>query len=374
MPTSRTLDRNENATLDRFTGRTGLSGWLGSLARAHAAGVDVLFLGDSLFEAQGATARANSTPHRAVAALRRRFGITGGYGYLSFAPRGTITSTISPDITLATSGNVVASSGYGLGRLTANLGTDSGAGAGKATITVQNHTSVTIVGTSNGSGTTFTVVLDGSTTVFSGHKGASGTEWEVPVTLPSRGSHTIEVTFTGASSALYVQGAMFYDGDETVGIRGWNGAKAGATAYDLTPTGGNSTWANAVTRTSADVVVYDVLTNDCLTRTATQYRQDVIDVITLIRTKIANVPILLAPPQERWQYPSGPASVWSAYIDAIEDIAATTPGVAYTDLGTRLARQDYTVNTYGLMSDTTHLGDKGYALWGEYLAADLAHA
>ncbi|MCW3041542.1 MAG: hypothetical protein JWM31_3447, partial [Solirubrobacterales bacterium] len=125
------------------------------LARRESTAVDVVLMGHSLIEGEGATAMAKRGNDRFRDIMRTRFpvaGVTGGYGYIPIRVAST-TWSLSPYIT--TSGGTASSAyGFGIGSYFVN------AAAAKVVLSTIACTAIDVIYIQGGGGT-FSTKVDG---------------------------------------------------------------------------------------------------------------------------------------------------------------------------------------------------------------------
>jgi lysophospholipase L1-like esterase len=318
---------------------------------------DILICGDSITEGEGATAVTNRWIDKFAQRMRLAFpvqGVAGGAGY------------IPPWYAFTLTGQAFTAAGYtavdttkGLGRRAITLGKNATDGAGSLTIT-RKCTGFTVYSARAYTG--FDVIVDGGAPISSA-QGSGLSVQGTAVTGLTSGTHTIQIVKTGADgSSIPVQGVMFYDGDETKGIRVWDGSKSGTRAEQFAAASGaagSDAWADMLNvAVTPDLVVMAWLTNDYTTKTAAEYKANVQNFITLVRSKVSAVPIALMPPYER-DTTSG-VEPWARYIEALAELAATNTNTALIDLGERIPK--LSPDPVGLLVDGTHPNDKGYSL------------
>lgn len=340
-----------------------LMGFYAALAQRDVAPVDILFLGDSITEGMLCSAVGRRWIDLARDRLRERFPVTGVVGGVGYVPSWyAFSSPVGQGFTL--SGNHSIASSYGLGRRSRSLGTDTGAGVGKATIT-RTCSSFDVCYRRSANSGTLSIKIDGGAAAITAAGTDSDQTWNSGPLTP--GAHTVEIALNPTGGSQTLEGVMFYNGDETKGIRMWEGAQTGtyAAQFNAVDAGGNAGWADAIPRINPDLVVMGWVTNDAFTgagnKGAASYKASMQNVIDLVRTKAANVPVLLMPPYERNATLVEP---WGNYLTALQQIASAYPNVAYADFGERIPKPGG-ADTYGLLADATHPNDKGYALMAD---------
>ena len=329
-----------------------------SLADRAAAPLDILFVGDSIAEGEGTTAITNRWARRLIESIRSQFqptGIKGGRGYVP-----AWYALANPAAAgFASAGSVTQSTTYGLGRRSATL-----AATGTLTIT-QECSSFDVVYAAQTGGGTFSVTVDGGAPTNIDTTGGGNLGGRTQRFTPSqRGSHTIVIA--QVSGSPIVEGVMFYDGDETKGIRLWDGAHYGYTSGSFAS---NGTWSEGMLAFTADLAVVALGVNDFGTNVdPATYKTNVQTVITSIRAKSAGVPILLVGMYERvgsFTY------TWQQYLDKLAEIAVSDSNTVVIDMTRRLPKGT-TTDALGLVgADGVHPTDKGHLTIADQVSATL---
>lgn len=347
------------ASLREFTGRNL------NLASRVATPFDVLFLGDSLFQGQAQSGVSARWPNRTIQRLRSRLpvpGVAGGVGYWP-----TVWSHATPANPWTFTGNQATSNTRGLGRLGKTIGATTGSGPGSGTMTFTG-TGITLVWYAPGAETASIVIDGGAPATFTGGGTPShGLKlWSSPAL--TAGQHTITVTHA-SGNILVLQGAIVYDGDESKGIRCWEGAQSGSSAmsFNGVETTNGQLWAENIGFTVVpDLVVINWMTNDATTRTAAQYQTSLGHVRDLVRTK-TSAPILWAAP---WQRAATLIEPWANYVAAMRAVADADSGESdFVNIGELVPMLN--PDPFGALADGTHPTDKFAAYLGEVLAEHI---
>lgn len=195
---------------------------------------------------------------------------------------------------------------------------------------------------------------------------AATAEWSSGAITP--GSHTIQVK-ARSNSAAYFEGVFVMNGDETSGIRLWDAAASGTRAdqFNAETSLGNA-WAASFAHVNPALIIMEWVTNDAVSRTSAQFETSIRAVITLNRSKAANVPILLTGMYERGD--TTLSEPWANYMARLTKIAGDTPNVAFLDLSTRIPKLNG-ADTYSLLADGVHPNGKGHAMLGDLLGGFL---
>jgi hypothetical protein len=335
------------------------------LASRVSSPFDIVGLGDSLFSGQATSSIAHRWPNRMVERLRALLplpGVTGGVGYIPARWN-------SPPITnpWVWTGNVANSDNFGLSRQGKAIGADVGSGVGAGTITV-TCSSVTLSIYRAGTDT-FTIAIDGGAPAAIAAGPVGLWTWSSGALTP--GQHTFTITRTAAVPV--VNGIMVFNGDESAGIRYWDGAQSGSRADQFTnASGGSGTWADTLgTLVVPDLILVEWMTNDFTLRSPAQYQVNLANLLALLRTKAPTVPILwVAPYQKAGSGLNGAA--WSEYVAAMKAVAATdTVDSDFINVGD-YAPQASVIGLAGL-ADGTHPTDRFASYLGDLLAGYIVN-
>lgn len=337
-----------------------LYGYYSMLSRARQVRCDIVALGDSIMEGQGAAAVSDRWISKVESELRRQWMTgAGGPGYVPATYASGPDASKFPSWTYnPVDTNLPQGPGYKARKL--NLNTT-------ATIT-RRCTSFKLFFYRLASDTV-TIAIDGG----------APTSWTVPVvagtpqqvwTSPAltSGDHTIVVTCTSAGTSFC--GGVFFDGDETAGVTMWDSSHSGATMKLYAQT--YTDWSNWLTHMSADLLMMGCGTNDCQTATngysSAEYKGYAQDLIDMARAKIPSLPVLFIPPYK----PIGTVTTiepWENYIAKLHELADENSHCAVFDMGLRIP--DLTTDTYGFRADTLHPSSRGMAYMSALGAAAL---
>lgn len=332
-----------------------------ALANRSYAPVDILTVGDSRTEGQGATVVGDRWQDKLLAALRAIYpvaGVTGGRGYI---PAWYAFSTPSPAAAgFSPSGSgVTQSQTYGLGRRSVTL-----AAGGSLTITV-TCSSFDLVYAAGAAASGVTVTIDGGVadTVALG-TGNIGGQVKRYTTTP--GSHTIVIAYSSGSPVI--EGIHVYNGDETKGIRIHDGAHFGFTSSSFVS---NGSWAQSVTPIAPHLALICLGTNDIGAGNVAPaaFKTNLVSIIGLIRARSANCPVVVIAPSERGDAYT-PVATWAEYVTAMREVVDATPNAAFFDMGARQVKAN--LDTFGaFQADKVHETSLGYGLVGDALAGFL---
>lgn len=352
-----------------------LRSWRTALGGRAYAPADIVVMGDSIGEGQGATARSRRWSDEAIAELRTRYpaGVTGGAGYVPACNY----QTSYPSDWAITGG---AAGIYGLGERSVQL-----TGTGHRISTTQKCTSFRIYYIQGATNTgPFTVTIDGGapTTVTPPTTGGYGVGVWSSAALTS-GSHSIVVGYGGTQTS-FILGGFFFDGDETAGIRLVDATHYGyytdQYAADFANAGvpGNNFQVGHYLQLPAgpSLVVLALGLNDYQAGTAPSTVQ------AHVETVIATIKALHS--SQGWFPPSflllamyqrtdvtSPAHPWAEYVAAYRAIANADPTnvacLSFTD------RIDTAAQAFGILqSDGTHPTDKGHGFIADAVTVQLS--
>ena len=323
----------------------GLGRWHTALLAGDA---NLVIVGDSVTEGANVAAFDDYYINVLRDQLRHRFqpnGIAGGLGYAPITPGYNVGAVWTLTGTLSR-GNT-----YGLGLLYAGFG----AGAITAATATQNCTKVRIhYVTLSGFGT-FTVKIDGVLVATINTNTVATVPYNVwESSALSAGSHTILIE--QSSGTILISGVFWYDGDESSGIRVWNGARSGA---DCTTFNNTTTWLNDLVATDADLVLIELGANDEAVGTAATFK-------TRLRTLVDNIRAAAwAGPLPSIGFVSHAYRASGVdYMTAMEELAAEIGDVAWIDAGAALGLTPFG-SGYTDGGTSVHLTDTGAVLFAD---------
>lgn len=364
-----------------LTGADGITPLQLAIAERNTAHADILLIGDSNTEGQGATAFGNRAVAQANRAIRAAYpttanGASGGLGFIPFGSTGE-TSFTWP-ITLASGslgdildlGPVRRSTGFttstAVWTFTAPAGTTGvrvcyydGSAPGGFTYQVNAGTVNTVDNTG--------VLLDAHTSV-----------------IPMTAGDVLTISATGSANC-FITGIIHYAGDENSGItihgcghygwtsgtqvNGWNQAETFAL-----------NWAQAFINSFPNTVALAIMLgiNDADAgdgnRTGPQFQSDMQGLLDTIRgadPALSTMPILLIPEFSPGITVADPQG-WPAYVAALRGLQAADTNTRVTaDLSYRLPPVGADWQGGVLYSDNYHWSDAGSRLAGEIIAAGM---
>ncbi|QHB37258.1 minor tail protein [Gordonia phage Gudmit] len=320
-----------------------------ALAARDTAPIDLLHIGDSITTGAQATAMNKRWIGRVRDMLRVQYqpaGVAGGIGYVQIA------STYNNPWTVT--------------GMTAWADTNPGIGQGARALPVGATAVMTFTGTAidvfytkSSGAKSFTISIDGASSGpgFLTVDAANATEVNGAVATISglsAGSHT--VTITGVTGTTFIEGAFIYNGDETRGIRSWDGGRSGIASNGYTA---NTKYLGAISAIQPDLVTVMLGVNNyrqsigiqLLCANLVQIVQDVWAKCTVQPSTLLIVPYEAAP---------GTAALpWRMYVKAVYDAAAIL-GCDVLDLNEKFGPSIQTQPLGLLDADLVHPSDVGY--------------
>ncbi len=354
--------------------------WTG-LAKRATAPVDLLHFGTSITEGAYASTFAYRWVERLRDVLRARYpvaGVAGGVGYIPAEYKVNQLAGTPWTYTGGTSGTF-GSGLYGLGRryrVMSALGNKIAISA-----TCSSFDVLYARNTPNG---TLGITVDGVevASIASGGSATGGLKLSSGPLTP--GVHAIQLTWN-AGGPVWVEGVMIYNGDETKGIRMWEGGFGGAKSqYFVAPEA--PYWQNDISTIQPDLVTIELGTNDWMYNTGvvsgnygsfppSYTKSNIEKLIADVRTKTTVDPaIALLAVHNRGDYPASPTTLlnpWSDYVNVMYEIAANDPGVAVIDMPSRMGATPW-VESGLLNADMVHPNDAGTEFYAQAIAGFLA--
>lgn len=349
-----------------------LMGWHSALANRHFVRANVICIGDSITEGQGATAFSNSWPQRLRQLLRSRFptdgltGTAGGQGWINVAGTGTSTFTWPATVT----GGPTYNDDWGPKRYTPQL--DAAAPADKVTYTGLQGTAADIMWTRFTFGGNFRWRVDGGAYTTVATAGAQQDGMLTRVSLGASGTHTLEIEANSAGFQAFVSGVIVYDGDENKGIQAHDCAHWGwDTSSWISAVTANYSWPAAISALSPHLIVIMLGANDKFLNTVpSTFQSNLVTLIAGLRGAV-NAPNPFPPIVLAMQGARGEASTypWSDYVAAARSLANSDSLVTMFDmtLGPRMPGQADSPN-HSLYADSVHLNNRGCSYVADRLA------
>lgn len=348
------------------------------LANRHYARCNVVCIGDSISEGQGATQADRRWIARLRDNLRTRHQTTGlsggGRGFLGAASTGEFSFTWPA--TLA--GSPTQGSTLGPKSQFVQLG------ASGQTITYSlTGDSADIMWTQVPFGGTFSWRVDGgSATNVSTNGGAVVDGMLTHISLGSSGAHTLVLAWVSGSSNI--DGVIEYNGDYALGVQVHDAAHYGwQTGNWVTATaGGTTSPAKAIAQLSPAAIIITLGVNDQFSGvTPATFQSNLTTIIAQLRAVVSApspaIILNMLPPrinQSSYTY------AWSQYVNAAWNIASSdTAGptggslVSVIDftLGPTMMGADSDVHGGWASGDEVHPSDKGHSLIADTVAAFL---
>jgi lysophospholipase L1-like esterase len=357
-----------------------LQPWYAALANRHYTRANVVCIGDSITEGQGATAIDNRWIGRLRDQLRARFptvGLSGGgRGFLGSQGSGTFSYTW-PATHVGT-----LPSGLTLGPKAAFCQLTT---TGHAITYALTGDSADIMWVRVGFGGTFSWSVDGGGATNVSTNGASTLDGRTThISLGAAGAHTLSLNWVSGNSSI--DGVTEFNGDFTKGIQVHDAAHYGwQTSNWSTVLGTSTTVPTAINALSPSLIVIALGVNDQFSGvTPATFQSNLTTIITELRAAESapypSVMLCMYPPR---QGQSGYTFPWSQYVTAAWNVAAAdTAGVGSTSLvtvldmtlGPRLMGAD--VDPYGIWApgDLTHPSNLGHSMMGDVIANFLSPA
>lgn len=335
-----------------------MTAWKNALASRGATPATALFIGDSLTEGQGSSAKSKRWLDLLLAHIRTSLpttGVTGGAGYLP-----SWYAVYTPDSSWthvnATRTGTHVDVPQNAGDVTdKSLGLRSDEMSAGATLTY------TVTGTSmdlwwvQGYGS-FTYTIDAGSPVTVSTAGTTGNPGRTAhVSLGAAGSHTVVIT---ATTAVRFSGLMIYNGDESAGIRFVDAAHVGFYTDAYLGTGMQQAWGLV----NPDLAVIELGANDYTFTHATsaQVKANLVSQIAQVRAAVSKQVSIVVINLPSMPASGGNAESWTAYRTAITSIGTDDPTVRII-----------TFPTWSTASDGFHPGDTGQSQIEAVMAPEL---
>ncbi len=338
-----------------------------ALADRAAAPVTHMWIGDSLTEGEGAGALRRRWVDLTLAALRERFqpaGIAGGVGYL--ASFYLVTEFGGSPWVPAGAPLIACAGGIGQKALALHC-------SGQAIGLTFLGTGCDLLYGCGPDGGEMIVALDGGVGVSVQTRAPSSSQCNVRrVRGLAAGPHAIEVAWR--SGRIVFEGAMIYDGDETLGLRGIEFGHAGWMAADFLDPRSLQAVRATIANYRPALITLQLGTNECAEGVAPDaFRRDLQALVDEILSCVAApTSVLLFNP-----YNGAGRSIdhWQPYNRAVAEVVREssgryTPSVGMFDLAERFG--DMARDALGLTLDRTHLNNAGNQMWADALVPFLS--
>lgn len=358
-----------DAKLSQLVPITALRTWYTTLANRDYGPADILVIGDSITEGQGATVKNRRWIERLQSSLRLRYptaGVAGGEGYVAANQSQT---SFAPGWTYG--GNVGGDGTFGWGHRTLIARSPNGF----ASRTVSG-TSVKIAYTKQSALGSFAVFLDGSggpAITVDTASGASGTAHDggiATVSLGTRGSHTVKIAWASGGDC-YINGLYVFDQDESVGVRVTDSGQYGSKTDQWVVSGNANQYviSDDVAVLQPALCIIELGANDYIQSVDPAATQaNCTTLINQVQAACTVTPsfILLAAYQVAGSY----AYQWSQYVAAMNAVAAGRTDTLFIDLSLRMLGPPP-----GLLAlyagDNVHPSDKGHSYIADVVTSFL---
>jgi lysophospholipase L1-like esterase len=355
-------------------GSQGITALYAAIANRDNAACNIVVIGDSITEGEGATAFADRWIANASRAIRAAYptvanGASGGIGLIPIIGTGENTYTWPVALASGTYGTSYAA--YDIGPVR---------GCAKITAT----TSFTFTAPAGTSSVKIMAYNDNSGSEWSWKIGSGGATTETMSGTVQDGWLTSDITLTGGqvltiawvSGAVYLEGIIHYAGDESSGVTFHGlGHFAWAASDWIAAQSSSIDWTASIAALSPAAIGIMLGANDAQSVDAATWAANLTSLTTLLRgnANLANVPLLPIIEYETDESFTDTGG-WPAYAAAIRAVAAATAGAQVIDPNYRLpsVASAWGGGTYGeLYSDALHPSNFGHALLGEIVAAGV---
>lgn len=353
--------------------------WMSGLANRHYARCNIVCIGDSITEGQGADTVDRRWIARLRDNLRARFQTTGlsggGRGFLGSAGTGQISFTWPATVT----GTPTAASTLGPKSQFLQLNA-----SGQAIDYALTGTSADIMWTQVPFGGTFSWAVDGGAATNVSTNGGSIADGKLThINLGASGAHTLRLAWVSGSANI--DGVIEFNNDYTSGIQVHDAGHYGWQTSNWVSATNNATAgpAAALAALAPSVIIISLGVNDQFSAVTPQtFTSNITTIINQLRAALPDpkpsIILNMYPPrvnQGSYTYP------WSQYVAAAWTIANSDTGgpggsssVTVMDftVGTRMPGAD--ANNYGLwpVGDLVHPSNKGHSYIADQLASFLA--
>lgn len=257
---------------------------------------------------------------------------------------------------------------HGLGLRAVELGVD----CTSATTTFKG-TGVDVVFTKRSAGGSLRVSVDGgAATTVSTNGGSESGGNTYRVAGLTGGTHTLKLS--SQTSAL-VEGIVVYDGDESRGLRLYEGAHFGYSSRNFVAV---PAWAASLTNLPAPDLAFVALgLNDyaAQTITPTELKSNLEFIIGSIRARNSQCSVVIINSFERGDVVS-PNHLWQSYVDAMNEVAAADDKAMIVDLNSQLLGWNRVPSSMRFLwnSDKVHYEPAGYTTVANMVTEALVRA
>lgn len=338
----------------RITARNPVGYWTPALIPLRTAleahNANIVVIGDSNGEGQGATLVENRWVTKLQTALRARYGISGGVGFLPVWYLAAITPAPMTQV-VASGGSMIVDTRYGFGGRAMLFNR-----ASELRIT-QPLTSFTVHYARDPLGVNTNVFVDAANVGSVSHNGTAGGGFGTTFSGFAAGSHTIRLVNSDPTLGFgsFIEGVTIRNGDEGQRIDVVDGSHSAWSSIDVT-----DEHMKPLAISPPDAIVFAHMTNDAALVTPAVF----LTRLRALRDRAhARVPtgrrysrIFLAMPEREdtvWNL-----APWAEYVKIMRQVAAETPNGYFLDLSNAIPPG---ATDSGMFSDLVHLSISGHA-------------
>lgn len=357
-------------------GAAGITAVQAAIAGCDIARCNIVALGDSVTEGEGATLFAGRWAAQATRRLRLANpttvnGSTGGYGFIPVRSTGETSYTWPITANGGAAGWGTAPQGPVRGAAIANS-------SGNLTFTAPaSTTSAQVMFYANGDDSQFSYQVN-SGAVTTETVSASTGDGALTSSISISGGQVLTVSWV--SGTVYLEGIVHYAGDENSGIAihgcgrfGWQAGETGdSDGWNQSGYGAGYDWQPSIAALNPAAILLFLGINDAKYYSASAYQANTETLVSGLRATsgLATTPIIPVIPYEATE---SFISAWSAYCAAIRALAAAdTVGAQVIDLNYRMPAVSSGALYGNLYSDDWHPNDRGHALVGKIIAEALS--
>lgn len=214
------------------------------------------------------------------------------------------------------------------------------------------------------------VFIDGQevATLAGGGADVSSESWTSGLLSP--GTHVIRIQeLNNSNGAFWIEGTQGLYGDQASGVHVYDGARSGSKSEDYTA---STPWTDSMSKISPSLVMLWFGYNDMNQRTPAQFKSNMTSVVNKIKATLTEGTYTLAI-VAGWAPNPPPAAGWAAYVQAMEEVAASHPyGICIRTID-RWPVMNAGANNPGMFgNDTIHPSNAGQRLLGSHFADSLS--
>lgn len=339
-----------------------LAAYRTALAARSTTPVNIVALGTSITEGWNITTLEGRWVALLRDKLRTRHSVTGGQSYIKAWYSGTPTPLTEP-WTLV---NSPSTNTFGLGGFSRQIDTT------KTMAYTFTGTSVRVYYTGYATGGHIGVQIDSGSVVDVSTVDAAGIRpmkfYDSPPV--SSGSHT--VTISAISGTSFVDGVLVLNGDETNGIRMFEGGKSAQQISYYTAGGYSTYFPYAINKIQPSLVLIESPVNEWFFGTsAATWITNLTSLVATIRAQCTILPsICMVFDYERGAGGSTGANTWQSYRDAAAAYVASDGNIAFCDMDVAFGKSAW--NTGLIDTDHVHPTPTGAEFWATTLDTFLA--